>query len=1117
MIQFTIIEATYTFVANNDGNFDDWVIYNSNSHLITNCGDQAILGGIDSFNEYTIISRMFNDLNPHYQIRLDFWIWIIDSNSITDIEIELDQQDYIESISSQLLQEVNYCGQDDNESIKKISFILTHTKQIGILFAKFKYNDQQRIQWGMQRMELNLDLCSLGCSYCTGHKESDCQNWQNLSFDFPINFFLNPITFLSSQIYEFSQYYECQRCDSTIIIEIVQTNSNTHILSNQQYIINEDIILQLYDDGSLKIILIEKYGIAEFNFRLFSRQEQYIQQTQIQYQIKYHEHENMYPFMPGCIYYLNKECIQCNDGWEFNKIDSLCQPICGNNKIEGYEACDDGNNKPYDGCFECKYQCIQDCMNCQNGICVQCTYGFKLDEYGKKCQPICGDGILVPHTSEYCDDGNQNRQDGCFNCMYECNLFCSICIQFECYQCEVGFYLKNGVCNPKCGDQIILPDFEECDDGNDKNDDGCHECKLVCDKGCEVCEQGKCQINCEQTYGIGFYYINEQCQSICGDSIITVTEEYDDGNNIQFDGCFNCQYSCEQNCLDCQQGSCLRYQNNCGKVKVQDQEQCDNGNEDQNEGCFNCFLEPGWKCEQIQKNDFCNLNTSPVFIYNYLSIWKNQQLVLFQFSQKIKVINGINLTESMILEVNNISKNQYQLTIIDKLEPLQDRVQDVYYLIQIEINSQIDFKPYLNIDLNATILNNDNDRIEESQYQLKLEVPQFLNQKEKQFSKKTKEINSYLIYIQIAIGIISLVLGQPTAFFEILDILQFFSYFKYICVSFPQNLEIFFEIGNLITISQIYVVINFEEIYEKIIPQYDITPQFGKFLIFGLNADLLSNTIPQMIQFLLIILCTISSNFIYRFIYFIVLNHQFVVCMTYLFSKINSKYIVAIKKLIYQGSRIFNRMRKHLNKKNVTNLMIINGWDLIFKSLLYLKSFDNYSLRNLISIILACFILAFYGFITLNQISNVQFQKKKKNMILEQQYESFNLIKQIIFLLALILIQTSDIIQIALMLAISLTSILVILTKRKNNQFQDFISIILQEGSILIFILSSLAYAKDFSSTLSYNIKLIIGWIHIFLFSFILILKIIRNAKNIIFMLQKIMASKKQQSFELKF
>ena len=68
----------------------------------------------------------------------------------------------------------------------------------------------------------------------------------------------------------------------------------------------------------------------------------------------------------------------------------VCRAVCGNNKLETGEKCDDGNRMNGDGC---------------NSLC-------KIE--------FCGDGITQKSLGEQCDDGNNKNGDGCdFKCKTE--------------------------------------------------------------------------------------------------------------------------------------------------------------------------------------------------------------------------------------------------------------------------------------------------------------------------------------------------------------------------------------------------------------------------------------------------------------------------------------------------------------------------------------------------------------------------------------------------------------------------------------------------------------------------------------------------------------------------
>lgn len=52
---------------------------------------------------------------------------------------------------------------------------------------------------------------------------------------------------------------------------------------------------------------------------------------------------------------LNCEPEYYFDYYNYESGRNHCIPICGDKIIVGDEECDDGNNDPFDGCFNCKY------------------------------------------------------------------------------------------------------------------------------------------------------------------------------------------------------------------------------------------------------------------------------------------------------------------------------------------------------------------------------------------------------------------------------------------------------------------------------------------------------------------------------------------------------------------------------------------------------------------------------------------------------------------------------------------------------------------------------------------------------------------------------------------
>ncbi|CAD8121703.1 unnamed protein product [Paramecium sonneborni] len=298
-----------------------------------------------------------------------------------------------------------------------------------------------------------------------------------------------------------------------------------------------------------------------------------------------------------CIDCIQGICQQCMDGYYLNRKHNNCESICGDGIVVGNEQCDDGNKIIDDGCSDCKFQCHKYCIACVHGICVECRgIGWEINQINGQCQPLCGDGYIIDY--EQCDDGNDIREDGCFECYFECQKECAKCIEGECMECGIlGWDLEQGRCIPHCGDKLVVGD-EECDDGNLIAFDGCYYCKYHCQDQCTDCKKGICY-ECKIE---GWNILNHICYPVCGDGyVVQGYEQCDDGNQLQYDGCYLCAYQCEFKCTNCQMGIC--YECNqfgwiidnynkcipiCGDGIIIGNEQCDDMNNEYNDGCFQC-------------------------------------------------------------------------------------------------------------------------------------------------------------------------------------------------------------------------------------------------------------------------------------------------------------------------------------------------------------------------------------------------------------------------------------------------------------------------------------------------------------------------------------------------
>ncbi|CAD8194870.1 unnamed protein product [Paramecium octaurelia] len=169
------------------------------------------------------------------------------------------------------------------------------------------------------------------------------------------------------------------------------------------------------------------------------------------------------------------------NGWDFLVLSNQCQPICGDNLIYGTEECDDGNLIPFDGCFNCKFQCDKNCKICEFGRCVQCFFGY--DQKSQYFHPVCGDALTLDH--EVCNDGNIEQFDGCYKCNNSCQIEFRLCVNQLCFQCQDGWQLIGNQCQQVCNDNLLaILSIEQFDNDDDSY---CSECVQLCQDNCISC------------------------------------------------------------------------------------------------------------------------------------------------------------------------------------------------------------------------------------------------------------------------------------------------------------------------------------------------------------------------------------------------------------------------------------------------------------------------------------------------------------------------------------------------------------------------------------------------------------------------------------------------------
>ena len=263
---------------------------------------------------------------------------------------------------------------------------------------------------------------------------------------------------------------------------------------------------------------------------------------------------------------------ECDDGLnnvaastEYHKCSNKCKILnyCGDGYVTvSDEPCDDGNLVNNDGCSdECK---LEDGFACT------------IVNHLTTCLSVtCGNGVLEPNKNEFCDDFNRVSGDGC-------SAACRIERGWHCETNTEGL----SVCTRTCGNGVLDPDDgEKCEDGNLENGDGCSDT-------CQVEAGYMCTLS--DTPDASGHKLSICFARACGDGFRVGTEECDDGNTVNGDGCNKfCKRETGYHCPE-KGGRCEK--DVCGDGKVTGDETCDEGSANTTEGCINCQIQFGWEC-----------------------------------------------------------------------------------------------------------------------------------------------------------------------------------------------------------------------------------------------------------------------------------------------------------------------------------------------------------------------------------------------------------------------------------------------------------------------------------------------------------------------------------------
>ncbi|CAD8103048.1 unnamed protein product [Paramecium primaurelia] len=897
-------------------------------------------------------------------------------------------------------------------------------------------------------------------------------------------------------------------------------------------------------------------------------------------------------------------CLSCsNQQCFFRNRDNLkqnCISIFGDGILAKNEQCNYLIQNYQETYINCKYNCPINCQYCHTGICINCSQGYYLDLQTNSCDSICGDKIITPQ--ENCDDGNNIIYDGCTNCQFQCQETCTICQNGKCLSCIQSYFydqkqerclerkqcdeskglyyddIKN-ICVTKCGDQIKAGD-EQCDDGNEQPNDGCNLCQFQCELLCKICIQGKCT-ECQE----GYKNQNEICTSTCGDGIVLLSEQCDDGNNVSRDGCTQCIidpgyqcikvqetsicFICQSNCANCiymegnikctsclkgyfllenecitcseQCEECEKTPNNCTKCRIEKcekcnnsqglyadyklrkcvpkcgdnikagDEQCDDGNKQDKDGCTSfCEIEKGYECTR----NICLKIPEKKVDVSFTNSSSDNNLVIKS------EINFLNICSLIQININFFEPHEFN-----------------YNLTQFQINEtsvygcQIDFeflKTISEINLIHLMIPLSNktlrflDEIKEIVITPRKQI--FYNMDQKQQAQQIVSASNQFTFILQLIGPLTIFFGGLDSFWTILEILTWINYFYFFNIDYPLNVKQFFK---QIQWDDIFAIPNLIELNKPTDSYYFQAPP--KFSEKGVNPLFIQNIQVFCILLLISILIYALSSFIVMvfrkklsttaqqthkiYIYTICYQQQKVEGQNYAQKKNQDHFQQKLQQLSKLSLSLFQFSYEYLQnfQSNLFSIVDLFILDIFMASLLQITC--NYNLDHYILIInfgLALFTLIFIFYILQVYIyvsskhtlllKHTIYQRKFYSIYHSINFENshakkycyWNIIRKAAFIFSLLYFYEKPLLQTILCcISCSINQAFLIF----ENPFKDKISLFkigIPEFSIFcVTLLNILISLDDYSHILDFEQKYIIGWLIITLISLSIFVQIL--------------------------
>ncbi|CAK58875.1 unnamed protein product (macronuclear) [Paramecium tetraurelia] len=1189
-IIWSIVEESLTSLDINTFKPDGWTIERGYKYT-SNCLSIPLLGGYDYTGENSYIYKKIN-LPAHNQIKIKFRFMFIDSWNAENAYLYVDNvQVWTDSFNYQSREIQDLCGWAYDDIPHNQEITVSHSKQsITLKFTSDLDQVPTNESFGIRDIQIYIP-CVFGSSFSqacgtvcgNGVKESQeqCDDGNIYAFDGCFNC-------------EYSCVEGCSNCIDGICFEcdigwIFYSDFNTciPIVDDTQYQIWEECD----DTLQYEICLNGKFfcpsnckscqfGIClqcKLNYELINNRCESICQNQLilndiqctDYNLQPFDkcHQCYYDLQQGCQLQSNGFCIQCLNGWILDINQNICIPICGDLVILGDEQCDINKyTKSSFGCNQCEFDCQDECTDCQFGKCYDCIPGWKLKNY--QCESDCGNNSI--QGQEECDDMNSIRFDGCNNCRNDCQRECSYCQKGICLDCIYGWHLTDHfICEAECGDNLIaLISYEECEDSNYDQFDGCYQCKTECCHYCNACVYGYCY-NCEYTFTL----IDQYCIPVCGDGLITVEyEQCDDMNEIPYDGCYFCNYQCRERCKLCIKGICYDkceygYEEVddeciaiCGDGIVVEQEDCDDQNDIQSDGCFKCKFHCPDHCEICQqgKCKLCEQGYELNRILNQcLAYCGNGMVSKEEECDDMNIEDGDGCSQQCKVEVNYVCKNyQYSFTqcTYEKYpsfeaafikQDYEIQYVSLHFDQQVKIQDDIIFSEYIQLSLKE---------IDPELYNITLIIVQ--------------EAYQYCTYVEYIVEIvINSTLSSPPVLEVVLNEQLYnendaplinqdgsvrLNIPKYLDDQKKQSAQVLKKMGTYIMNSMggagfLVLLLGNSFILRGVIEVLQ-QQSYLRFInvIFPLNLFIYFEstniiTVQPMLDFFnfnyfsseLVELPFVES---YEKLKFYDINADLVnniQAQIFLSLALYSVYIgchflieifrvmevhhflqfgESVASLLLKFFKSLTTLKRELQKDGLKQFLLANCWDLLFMSFLQIRSSSFKDLRSIFSVILGYSIIY-----TCALIISCYFLREDLRMPLFSQYwiKKFNLFlifKKLLFIAILVLFQQSQEIQSMLLTLVCQIYLIYIFLFRPFQSKTEYINLIITEMSVFVFCFTVILYWNQMESRFDYDNQVILGWFHIATLLSVLIINLAIQLYVVLGKLTSVVMKKLQQS-----